>query len=97
MLAIGRKHTDEVKYLMSINRIGENNSFLEKHTIETLNRLSYRTIIINYIPVKGLVVEITDLETRVITLHSSVREAGKLLNSDIKTLLRRDVTQLLKG
>lgn len=42
-------------------------------------------------------VEITDLETKITTTHSSVREAAKFLNSDIKTLLRREASQLIKG
>jgi hypothetical protein len=98
MLATGRKHTYEVKDIMSKNRKGENNPFYsKKHTLETLNKLKYIASNRNYVPVKGLDVEITDLETKVTTTHSSVREAAKFLNSDIKTLLRREGSQLLKG
>lgn len=39
-------------------------------------------------PVPGLKVEITDLETNVVTSYDSVRKAADALDSDIKTLLR---------
>nr|QID42132.1 GIY-YIG endonuclease [Fusarium cerealis] len=96
--ATGRKHTDEVKDLMSKNRQGLNNSFYNKtHTPETIEKL--RNIAQNrtHLPVKGLDVEITDIETKITTTYSSVREAASYLNSDIKTLLRREKSQLIKG
>nr|YP_009254031.1 hypothetical protein [Hypomyces aurantius]ANC62717.1 hypothetical protein [Hypomyces aurantius] len=96
--ATGRKHSDEVRDLMSQNRIGLNNSFYnKKHTAENIER--FREIAINreHTPVKGLEVEITDIETNTVTVHSSVREAAKFLNSDIKTLLRREASQREKG
>lgn len=96
--ATGRKHSDEVKDLMSKNRTGLNNSFYnKKHTAENIEK--FREIARNrdYVPVKGLEVEITDLETNTITVYSSIREAAKFLNSDIKTLLRREGSQKEKG
>jgi group I intron endonuclease len=97
-LATGRKHTDEVIDLMSKNRKGINNPFYKKkHTLETLDKLRHIARNRNYTPVKGLEVEITDLETKLTTTHSSIREAAKFLNSDIKTLLRREASQLIKG
>lgn len=96
--ATGRKHTEEVKNLMSKNRQGLKNCFYNKtHTPETIEKL--RDIAQNrtHTPVKGLEVEITDLDTKLTTTVSSVREAAKYLNSDIKTLLRREKLQLLKG
>lgn len=96
--ATGGKHTDEVKDLMSKNRIGPNNSFYnKKHTAETIEK--FREIARNkdYTPVKGLEVEITDLQTKTTTVHNSIREASKILNSDIKTLLRREASQRKKG
>jgi len=83
---------------MSKNRQGINNSFFNKtHTPETIEKLKNLAQNRTYVPVKGLDVEITDLETKITTTTSSVREAAKLLNSDIKTLLRREKTQLIKG
>jgi group I intron endonuclease len=95
ILAMNRKHTDEVKDLMSKNRKGMNNPFYgKKHTLETLDKLKFIAKNREYTPVIGLEVEITNLETKLTTMHSSVREAAKFLNSDIKTLLRREVSQL---
>ena len=96
--ATGRKHTEEVKDLMSKNRTGSNNSFYnKKHTAETIERFKEIAKNREYVPVKGLEVEITDLETNTITVHNSIREAAKFLNSDIKTLLRREASQRYKG
>jgi len=96
--ATGRKHANEVKDLMSKNRRGRNNPFYnKKHSIETLDKLRNIASNRNYTPVKGLEVEITDLETKMTTIHSSIREAAKFLKSDIKTLLRREASQLSKG
>jgi len=98
VLATGRKHTEEVRNLMSKNRQGINNNFFNKtHTPETIEKLKNLAQNRTYVPVKGLDVEITDLETKITTTTSSVREAAKLLNSDIKTLLRREKLQIIKG
>lgn len=97
-LATGRKHTEEVIDLMSKTRRGINNPFYnKKHNTETLEKL--RDIARNrkYTPIKGLEVEITDLETKITSTYSSIRKAAKYLKSDIKTLLRREETQLNKG
>lgn len=84
ILATGRKHTDEVRDLMSKHRRGINNPFYQKkHTIETLDKLRYSARNRKYTPVKGLEVEITDLETKITTTHSSIRDAAKFLHSDI--------------
>jgi group I intron endonuclease len=96
--ATGRKHTAEVKDLMSKNRRGINNPFYnKKHTIESLEKLREIARNRNYTPIKGLEVEITDIETKITSMHRSIREAAKFLNSDIKTLLRREEIQLIKG
>jgi group I intron endonuclease len=98
ILATGRKHTEEVRELMSKNRRGLNNPFYnKKHSIKTLDKLRDIARNRNYTPVRGLEVEITDLETKITTTHSSIREAAKFLKSDIKTLLRREAIQLIKG
>jgi poly-D-alanine transfer protein DltD len=55
ILATGRKHTDEVKDLMSKNRRGINNPFYnKKHTLETLEKLKDIARNRDYTPVKGL-------------------------------------------
>jgi group I intron endonuclease len=96
--AIGRKHSDEVKIRMSETRKGENNSFFnKKHSSETIEVLKHIAQNRKHIPVKGLEVEITDLETNTTNVFSSIRDAAKFLKSDIKTILRRESTQLEKG
>ncbi|GBT68141.1 hypothetical protein M6KS0526p2_2735 [Staphylococcus aureus] len=95
--AIGRKHSDEVKIRMSETRKGENNSFFnKKHSSETIEVLKHIAQNRKHIPVKGLEVEITDLETNTTNVFSSIRDAAKFLKSDIKTILRRESTQLEK-
>lgn len=97
-LAIGRTHSDEVKDLMSKTRRGVDNPFYKKnHTPETIEILKDIARNREYMPVKGLDVEITDLETKTTIVHSSIREAAKYIKSDIKTLLRREASQLDKG
>lgn len=98
ILATGRKHTDKVKDLMSKNRRGANNAFYnKKHTPETIEKFKNIARNRTCVPVKGLEVEITDLETNITTTHSSIREAARFLNSDIKILLIREASQLEKG
>jgi group I intron endonuclease len=89
--SLGKVHTEEVKSNMSKNRMGSDNPFFgENHTQETKNLLKEIANNRDYSPVKGLEVEVTDTETRITTTYSSVREAAKALNSDVKTLLRRE-------
>ncbi len=45
----------------------------------------------------GIEVEITDIETKIITLYKSIRKAAKAINSDIKTILRREKLQKFKN
>ena len=97
-IALGRKHTQEVKNAMSKNRSSVNAPFYGKtHSLDAIEKL--RTIAQNrdYIPVPGLEVEITDIETKITSVYNSVRSAAKSIDSDIKTLLRRDKSQLEKG
>jgi hypothetical protein len=72
-LALGRKHTQEVKDSMSKNRTGINAPFYgKKHNLNTIEKL--KTIAQNrdYLPVPGLEVEITDLETKITTVFNSI-------------------------
>lgn len=51
-------------------------------------------------PVPGIKVEVTDSETNITITYDSIRKAADALNSDIKTLLRREkngVTKLYRG
>jgi hypothetical protein len=96
--AIGRKHTDEVKELMSINRQGENNPFFGKnHSLETINLLRQVAINRDRLPKPGIEVEITDINTKVTEVYSSIRKAAKAIDSDIRTILRREKIQNIKG
>ena len=45
----------------------------------------------------GVEVEITDLETKLTTTYESIRKAAKDINSDIKSLSRREKSQRGKG
>ena len=95
---LGRKHSEEVKQAMSESRKGENNSFYgKKHNEETLSIM--RTAAANRIktPVPGIEVEITDLETKLTTTYESIRKAAIAIGSDIKSISRREKSQLEKG
>lgn len=97
-LALGRTHTEEVKRLMSDNRKGENNPFFgKKHKPEAIDRFKEIALNREYLSVPGIEVEITDIETRITTVYTSIRQAAASINSDIKTLLRREKSQLEKG
>ena len=67
------------------------------HSLYRIEKL--RTIAQNrdYLPVPGLEVEITDLEIKITSVYNSVRSAAKSIDSDVKTLLRREKSQLEKG
>jgi group I intron endonuclease len=55
VLATGRKHTDEVRDLMSKNRRGINNAFYnKKYTAETIDKFRIIASNRNYTSVKGL-------------------------------------------
>lgn len=96
--SLGRTHTEEVKHLMSENRKGENNPFFGKnHSADTIERFKEIASTRSYLPVEGLEVEITDLETKITTAYDSIRKAATSIDSDIKTILRREKTQNEKG
>ena len=70
--------------------MGENNPFYGKnHTLDTLKLLKIAAQSRTNPPVVGLEVEITDLETKTTSTHTSIRKAAESINSDIKTILRR--------
>jgi hypothetical protein len=83
---------------MSVNRRGENNSFYgKKHSKETLALIKAAAEQRIKTPVPGIEVEITDLHTKLTTTYDSIRKAAKAIGSDIKSLSRREKTQLEKG
>lgn len=96
--SIGRKHTEEIKQVMSNSRKGENNPFYgKKHSKESLALLKVAAAKRDKLPVSGLEVEITDLETKITTVYESIRKAAEAIGSDIKTILRREKSQIDKG
>lgn len=96
--ALGRKHSDKVKILMSESRKGVDNSFYgKKHTNEALNSMKIAALNRNKLSRAGVEVEILDMHTKVTTTYESIRKAAKAINSDIKSLSRREKSQLEKG
>jgi group I intron endonuclease len=97
-LALGRKHSDQVKNLMCENRKGINNSFYgKKHISEALNLMKNTALNRTKLSKPGIQVEITDLETKLTDTYESIRKAANAINSDIKSLSRREKSQLEKG
>lgn len=96
--------TEETKLKMSesakgrFKREGKQGPFEgKKHSEKSIDLL--RTIALNRAkPHKaGVEVEITDLETKLTVTYESIRKAAKAINSDIKSLSRREKSQLEKG
>jgi group I intron endonuclease len=97
-IALGRKHTEEVKELMSKSRTGENNPFYgKKHSDDSLALIKDAASKRTKLPVPGLEVEITNIETKITTVYPSVRKAAEAIGSDIKTILRREKSHINKG
>jgi group I intron endonuclease len=98
---LGKKRSEEVKLAMSESRKGENNSFYgKKHTKEAISLLKAAYANREKSPVQppvGIEVEITDLETKITTTYESIRKAAKAIGSDIKSISRREKSQLEKG
>ena len=83
---------------MSDNRIKENNPFYgKKHSANVIKKLKDIASNRGYLPVPGFEVEITNLETKVTTVYSTIRKAASAIDSDIKTILRRENLQNEKG
>lgn len=96
--ALGRKHSDQVKKDMSEYRKGINNNFYrKKHSVETINTMRCVALNRTKLSKPGIVVEITDLETKLWSTYESIRKAADAINSDIKSLSRREKSQLEKG
>jgi hypothetical protein len=67
------------------------------HTPEALNLIRTAALKRTKLHKPGVEVEITDLETKLTTTYESIRKAAKAINSDIKSLSRREKSQLEKG
>lgn len=97
-MRLGRKHSEETKQFMSESRKGVNNPFYGKtHSEKSLALLRVAAKNRKKLPVPGIEVEITDLETNITTTYESIRKAASAINSDIKSLSRREKSQIKKG
>ena len=96
--ALGRKHNEKVKKLMSESRKGVNNNFFgKKHITESIDIMRAAALKRTKLSKPGIEVEILDLETKLTTTYESIRKAAKAINSDIKSLSRREKSQGEKG
>jgi group I intron endonuclease len=94
---LGRKHLEEVKQVMSESRMGKNNPFFGKtHSEESKNLMKAAALNRKGPHVAAIAVEVTDIETKITTVYDSIRKAADALNSDIKTILRREKNPTLK-
>ena len=80
---------------MSDNRIKEIIIFMVKHSANVMDRKIKRYSFKQRVP--GFEVEITNLEAKVTTVYSTIRKAASAMDSDIKTILRREKLQNEKG
>jgi group I intron endonuclease len=71
-----------------------NNKIQNKKSVSLLKVASAK---INKSFVSGIKVEITNIETKITTIYESIRKAAEAINSDIKTILRREKSQRNKG
>jgi group I intron endonuclease len=95
---LGRKHTEGVRLAMSESRKGKNNAFFGKtHSDQSLALIKAAANNRIKSAVPGLEVEITDLETKLTTTYESIRKAAVAIGSDIKSISRREKSQLEKG
>ena len=99
-----RKILEETRLKMSqsaklrLEREGKLSHFEGKqHTPESLNLIRAAALNRTKLNKPGVEVEITDIETKLTTTYESIRKAAKAINSDIKSLSRREKSQLEKG
>jgi hypothetical protein len=96
----GCKHSEKTKQIMSDAakkiynsgrfKTGKNNpNFGQTLNEETRDKISFS------MPSR-IKVEVTDLERDIITIYNSIRAAVAALNTDIKTILRREKNQITK-
>jgi hypothetical protein len=91
--SICKKHTEEVKQTRNTFFKGEN----ETHSEVSLTLLKAVVAKRDKLSVLGIKVEITNLETKITTIYESIRKAAEAIDSDIKTILRREKLQKYKG
>jgi group I intron endonuclease len=89
--ALGRQHHEETIGKMRAAKLGKT------HTEETRAKLRAAALNREKPAVPGIRVEITDLQTKLTTTYDSIRKAADAINSDIKTILNREKSQLTKG
>lgn len=101
--SLGFKHAEETKTKMSLSakerlkREGIAGPFVGKcHTESSLALLSNAAKNRLTLPVPGLQVEVTNIETNITIRYDSIRKAADALDSDIKTLLRREKNKVIK-
>lgn len=101
--SFGHKHSEETKAQMSLSakerlkREGLVGPFAGKrHTESSLALLSNAAKNRLTLPVPGIQVEVTNIETNITITYDSVRKAADALDSDIKTLLRREKNKVIK-
>jgi group I intron endonuclease len=96
--SLDRKHSIEIRKAMRDNRNGEKNPFYGKsHSLSSIALLKKAAANRVNPPVAGIEVEITDLETKITTTYESIRKAANAINSDIKSIIRREKSQLENG
>lgn len=72
-------------------------SFGRVTTEETKAKLSALALTRTYPHGKAILVEVKDVETNITTTYDSIRKAAIALNSDIKTILRREQNNITKS
>jgi hypothetical protein len=93
---LGRQHTDEVKLAISESRKKDNNPFYDKkHSLDSIALMKSAAAFRKDLPGTGI--EVTDFTTKITTIYDSIRKAASAIDSDIKTILRREKLQNEKG
>jgi NUMOD1 domain len=90
-------NTKDSKYIVENKKHLNNGSFYCKKQKKFLNYFKTAVTNRNKLPVFGLEVNITDIKTKKTTIYTSIRKAAKAIGSDIKTILRREKSQIKKG
>jgi hypothetical protein len=93
--ALGTKHSDQVKKLTSESRKGINNKFEgQKDSKENLYLFRNTALTRTKDPKAGIEVKVRDIETNLTISYTSIRKAAKAINSNIKSLSRREKSGL---
>jgi len=96
--SLGRKHTEAVKQIMSNSCKWVNNPFLGKiHSNKSSALIKAATLNRKSVPISSIEVEVIDLYINITTVYKSIHKAAIAINSEIKTILRREKDQKEKG